>query len=556
MSLALLSYRITQLVCLLPVTLGVVGTLLPSFGYFPVAGFHQLTGNYYEMFWQAPGLSSMVMATLVSGSLAISISLLLTITIFSVFYNSSSWKIWRNFLSPMLAFPHAAFALGVMFLVTPSGWYARFLALFFPELNSPPAWHTVHDVYGMTLGIVLGLKELPFLMLMALSACNQVNVSQLLRVGQSLGYHPIYVWLKIIWPQLLPQMRLPIIAVIAYSFSVVDIARILGPTTPPTLAVAIMQWFSSEQLEQRLLGSAGAVCLLVLTGVLMVGWLALEQWLVGKDGRCLINGIRSRLSLGWQWLAHITQWLVWGVWVTAVLSIVLWAFSWRWRYPDFIPSEFSLKVGLRYSDKLLSLLETTWFLALMTSVIGLLLVLGLLEAKKAQQRYALSWLYLPLLIPQVSFLFGFQWLLVSFNLDGTWTGIIWSHLIYVVPYICLALAGYLKHFDQRYLTVATLLSGRPRYSYWRIKMAMLLWPISFALAVGVAVSVAQYLPTLFAGAGRVSTLTTEAVSLAQGADYRVTGIFALAQLVVPLVTYGCAFLMPYCIYRRFSMMRI
>ena len=44
---------------------------------------------------------------------------------------------------------------------------------------------------------------------------------------------------------------------------------------------------------------------------------------------------------------------------------------------------------------------------------------------------------------------------------------------------------------------------------------MLLRPLLIALAVGFAVSVAQYLPTLFAGGGRFSTLTTEALSLAR-----------------------------------------
>ena len=41
-------------------------------------------------------------------------------------------------------------------------------------------------------------------------------------------------------------------------------------------------------------------------------------------------------------------------------------------------------------------------------------------------------------------------------------------------------------------------------------------------------SVGQYLPTLFAGNGRVATLTTEAVTLAAGADRRVIGVYAVA----------------------------
>jgi putative thiamine transport system permease protein len=56
--------------------------------------------------------------------------------------------------------------------------------------------------------------------------------------------------------------------------------------------------------------------------------------------------------------------------------------------------------------------------------------------------------------------------------------------------------------------------------------------------VGFAVSVAQYLPTLFAGAGRFATLTTEAVALAGGADRRVLGVYAFLQALLPLMAFA------------------
>ena len=61
-----------------------------------------------------------------------------------------------------------------------------------------------------------------------------------------------------------------------------------------------------------------------------------------------------------------------------------------------------------------------------------------------------------------------------------------------------------------------------------------------ACAVAFAVSVGQYLPTLFAGNGRVATLTTEAVTLAAGADRRVIGAYAVAQALLPLVRLSSA----------------
>ena len=61
-----------------------------------------------------------------------------------------------------------------------------------------------------------------------------------------------------------------------------------------------------------------------------------------------------------------------------------------------------------------------------------------------------------------------------------------------------------------------------------------------ACAVGFSVSVAQYLPTLMAGSGRVPTLTTEAVTLASGDDRRVVAVWALLQTLLPLAAFALA----------------
>jgi putative thiamine transport system permease protein len=87
---------------------------------------------------------------------------------------------------------------------------------------------------------------------------------------------------------------------------------------------------------------------------------------------------------------------------------------------------------------------------------------------------------------------------------------------------------------------------------FRVKLPVLLTPLLTAAAVGVSVSVAQYLPTLFMGAGRVATLTTEAVTLAAAADRRVTGVYASLQAGLPLAAYAIAFLIPALRQRRWQ----
>ena len=77
-----------------------------------------------------------------------------------------------------------------------------------------------------------------------------------------------------------------------------------------------------------------------------------------------------------------------------------------------------------------------------------------------------------------------------------------------------------------------------------VKLPILVRPVAIACAVAFAVSVGLYLPTLFAGNGRVPTLTTEAVTLAAGADRRVIGAWAVVQALVPMLAYLAAVLLP------------
>jgi putative thiamine transport system permease protein len=141
--------------------------------------------------------------------------------------------------------------------------------------------------------------------------------------------------------------------------------------------------------------------------------------------------------------------------------------------------------------------------------------------------------------------------LFKYRLDGNLITVIWAHLIFVLPYVYLSLAGSYRAFDKRYMQAAVSLS----YSYWRsfisVKLPMLTRPIGLAFAIGFAVSIAQYLPTLFVGAGRVSTLTTEAVALASGGDRRVTAVMVIWQTLLPLLVYSAAIAWPKWRYRHF-----
>ena len=158
-------------------------------------------------------------------------------------------------LAFMLAVPHAAFAMGLVLLIAPSGWLLRLFSPWATGLSAPPPWPTTQDPWGLGLISLLALKETPFLLWAALTHLQRPEVSQRLgrewQLATTLGYAPQTAWWRVVWPQVLSRMGAPLLAVLAYGLTVVDVALVIGPTSPPTLAVLSWQHYGPRQPDFR-----------------------------------------------------------------------------------------------------------------------------------------------------------------------------------------------------------------------------------------------------------------------------------------------------------------
>jgi putative thiamine transport system permease protein len=235
-------------------------------------------------------------------------------------------------------------------------------------------------------------------------------------------------------------------------------------------------------------------------------------------------------------------------------ALGVWSFAERWRFPDALPTSWTLRTLERAGGAVGDPLLTTLIAAAAATLIALALVIGCLEHEVVRRiritRRALTVIYLPLLVPQIGFLFGVQVVFLKTGLDGTWPALIAAHLLFVTPYVFLSLSAPYRALDPRYVQTALCLGRSRAFAFVAIKLPMLLRPILAAAAVGFAVSVGQYLPTIFAGAGRLTTLTTEAIALASGADQRVAAVYAFIQAVLPMCGFTLALLVPRWLYRR------
>ncbi len=513
---------------LLPLLPGLLQVFYPTVAWEP-----------WQDLWADSQFPAALQATVVSALGSSVLALLLACWLAMLFYPGRSWGILRRQLPVLLAFPHAAFAIGLGFLLAPSGWLARGLAGVL-DWAAPPQWVTVQDPYALSLTLALALKESGFLLWVLASLLSEQLISRQITLAHSLGYNRRQIWWQVLLPQLLPRLGWPLLAVLAYSLSVVDMALILGPSTPPTLAVLGWQWFSDPQLERQHQGSAVALLLVaLLLGGILLGRLAfsvLRYWVANPAG---IRQPGGRVLFG-QTLGWLTFWPGW----LALLMLVVWSFADRWFFPAVWPQAWGVSA---WQQADFAPLWTSLWLAGVTVLIALPLTLLWLEWGGRGKWQ--GWLYLPLVLPALPLAAAQYNVLLHLYLDGTAIGVIWSHLTWVLPYMILVLAGAYANFDARYLLTAQALGYSHWQGCWRVKWPMLMRPILAALAVGFAVSIAQYLPTLFAGGGRIETVTTEAVALSAGGNRRVLAVQALLQALLPMLAFALATLLTY-VYAR------
>ncbi len=544
---------LTLALFLVPIAAGLIGTWLPAFGYLPALGGTALSFEPWIALFNDPSLPGALRLTLVVGITATTTSVAIVIALLAGCHGTPLFATLRRLLAPLLAVPHAALAIGLVFLIAPSGWLIRLVSPWATGWTAPPDLALVQDPYGLALALGLVIKEVPFLLLMTLAALDQSQAEERLAIARSLGYGPVTAWIKTVLPAIYPQIRLPIYATLAFSLSVVDMALILAPLTPPPLAVLVFRWFNDPDLSSRFVAAAGASLQLgVVVGAIClwrigeaVAKLLARPWLIG--------GARGGRGLGFRWAAGGAAVLLYALAGASLLGLALWSLARRWRYPDPLPSAWTLETWMRQSDRLLWTSGTTFLVGLAAALLALVLVLGCLENEKRHGLQPIGrglWLlYTPLLVPQVGFLFGVQVMAVQGGLDGTWIALVWGHLLFVLPYVFLSLADPYRSLDDRYVRTALCLGASPNRVFFKVKLPMLLRPVLIASAVGFAVSVTQYLPTLFLGSGRFATLTTEAVSLAAGADRRVIGVYALLQALLPFGGFAVALILPAWLFR-------
>jgi putative thiamine transport system permease protein len=402
---------------------------------------------------------------------------------------------------------------------------------------------------------VLALKEIPFLLWAASAQLLRPEVALRLQcelqLAASLGYSAQSAWWRIVWPQLLARLGAPLLAVLAYSLTVVDVALVIGPATPPTLAVLAWQWLQDANSLANAKGAAAAWALAATVAASAgLAWAFLHAPLwqhlrtrgAARDNAAgtpaALPSTRVRIARATSGRAASSA--LASIYLAVLAALLLGSLIGSWPFPAMWPTRWSSAAWHTVWDSRAAVWTTLW-LATASASCALLWVVAWLEwAPPRWQQHLQALAYAPLLLPALLWVIGLHRLALAWGLDASATGVWLAHTLACLPYVLLTSSAAYRGFDTRYAQLAATLGQTRLHFLLRVKWPLLRAPLASAFAVGFAVSVAQYLPTLYVGGGRFASVTTEAVTLAAGGQRSLMAAFAWLQWLLPVLVFGVA----------------
>ncbi len=208
-------------------------------------------------------------------------ALLIALTIVAALWPSARWRRLASRLPLLLAVPHLALATAALLLFAEgagSGSSCRFL--------TPPV-----DRYGIGLGLTMAPERERLCTVGDLWPAGRETPR---RPGdppwKSLGYGRWQCLRWLVLPALLPALGMVLLATTAWSLSAVDVALVLGPGNPPTLAVLAWQWLSQGDELQQAKGALASLLLMAsLGGLALVAW---SGWRLQRQYQPDLHGVR------------------------------------------------------------------------------------------------------------------------------------------------------------------------------------------------------------------------------------------------------------------------
>jgi putative spermidine/putrescine transport system permease protein len=240
-------------------------------------------------------------------------------------------------------------------------------------------------------------------------------------------------------------------------------------------------------------------------------------------------------------LGLVARWVVVaGILVGILLPfvpLVIWSITFSWRFPNLLPTEYSLRAWAYLASpasKLGEALISSTAVALIVTFVSV--AIGL-PAGRALGQHRFTWktaveflILAPVIMPGIAVVMGIHILFIRYGLADTIPGVVLVHLIPTTPYVVMVLSSVFANYDPDYEDQARVLGANPVGTFFRVTLPMIFPGVAVAGLFAFLISWNQYVLTLIIGGGRIITLPLLLFSFARSGDNAIAAALALVFL--------------------------
>ncbi|PHQ71887.1 MAG: hypothetical protein COB93_02105 [Sneathiella sp.] len=248
-----------------------------SLNYMPLIGLNDINLNAYVSILSSSGFyKSLLLTTYISFTSTL-VSCVLAIGAAMILRRSFIGKPIASFLFQVnLTVPHLVGAIGILYLFSQSGFFARLAYEF--ELISRPADFPAMVFDPAAIGIILQYvwKEVPFIGVILLANMQTIGADYE-AAARSLGANRWQSFRFVLLPLILPGLLSASMIVFAFTFGAYEIPALLGQNFPSSLPVLAYDTFTDVDLTARPEAMALAMIIALASALLIAGYVKLAR---------------------------------------------------------------------------------------------------------------------------------------------------------------------------------------------------------------------------------------------------------------------------------------
>ena len=130
---------------IIPIIFGFIGFFLPSFGYFPVLGKSEFNLSYFFISFNIAGITKSITLSMFTGLCSTLLALFFSQVILLYLFKTKAYSYIKIIISPFIALPHITMAIGLIFLLSPSGLFFRLISPWLTGFDRPPNFLIMPD---------------------------------------------------------------------------------------------------------------------------------------------------------------------------------------------------------------------------------------------------------------------------------------------------------------------------------------------------------------------------------------------------------------------------